>query len=138
MKQNILYWIITGLFSAFMIFSSIGGLKPEPETVVYLHDHLGYPIYFIQWISVFKIIGAIAILLPMVPARVKEWAYFGFFIDLVTGAYSFFAVGDPVAQWAPMFLFIAVLVWAYVLHHRQLRKTRSFQELYVEDRVPIA
>ena len=122
MKKNIVYWLVTGLFSAFMIFSSIGGLTLDPQAVVYLHDHLGYPVYFIQWISFFKIIGAVAILLPMMPARVKEWAYFGFFVDLVTGAYSFYAVGDPVSQWAPMFLFIAVLVLAYMLHHRRITR----------------
>ena len=84
-RLNTTYWIITGLFSAFMIFSSIGGITLDPQAVEMLHDHLGYPIYFIQWLSVIKLIGAIAILLPMVPANVKEWAYFGFFLDLVSG-----------------------------------------------------
>ena len=118
-RLNTTYWIITGLFSAFMIFSSIGGITLDTQAVEMLHDHLGYPIYFIQWLSVIKLIGAIAILLPMVPANVKEWAYFGFFIDLVTGMYSFIAVGDPVSGWAPMLLFVAVLVTAYVLHHKR-------------------
>jgi hypothetical protein len=118
-RLNIDYWIITGLFSAFMIFSSVGGITLDPQAVEMLHDHLGYPIYFIQWLSVIKLIGAIAILLPMVPANVKEWAYFGFFLDLVSGLYSFIAVGDPVSGWAPMLLFVAVLVAAYVVHHKR-------------------
>lgn len=71
-RINIAYWIITGLFSAFMIFSSIGGVTLDENAVAYLHDHLGYPLYFIQIISVAKILGAIAIVLPMVPTRVKE------------------------------------------------------------------
>ncbi len=120
-KLTITYWIITALFSAFMIFSSYGGLVLLPDAVAFLHDHLGYPNYFIQWISVMKIIGAIAILLPFVPARVKEWAYFGFFIDLATATFSFHSVGDPVSGWAPMIVFIAVLVLAYVLHHKRLK-----------------
>lgn len=119
-KLNITYWIITALFSAFMIWSSLGGLKLDEQTVAFLHDHLGYPLYFIRLISVAKIIGAIAILLPFVPARVKEWAYFGFFIDLVAATYSFAAVGDPVSGWAPMFLFIGVLIAAYLMHHKRL------------------
>ena len=119
-RISIAYWIITTLFSAFMIFSSIGGITLNEQAVAYLHDHMGYPLYFIQFISLAKIIGAIAILVPMVPARVKEWAYFGFFIDLVAAVYSFIALGDPVAQWAPMFLFIAVLLVAYWLHHQRL------------------
>lgn len=118
---NTTYWIVTTLFSAFMIFSSIGGITLPPEAVAMLHEHLGYPLYFIQLVSYAKIVGAIAILLPMVPARVKEWAYFGFFIDLVAAIISFAAVGDPVATWAPMFLFVVVLILAYVLHHKRLK-----------------
>lgn len=117
---NIAYWIITPLFSAFMIFSSVGGLALDEQTVAYLHDHMGYPLYFIKIISLAKILGAVAILLP-VPARVKEWAYFGFFIDLVVAVLSFVALGDPIAMWTPMFLFIGVLIVAYILHHKRLQ-----------------
>ena len=119
-RINLAYWIITALFSAFMIFSSIGGLTLNEQAVDYLHVKMGYPLYFIQFISVAKIIGAIAILLPMLPARVKEWAYFGLFIDLVAAVISFWAIRDPVSTWAPMFLFIAVLLVAYWLHHERL------------------
>lgn len=119
-KLNTTYWIVTALFSAFMIFSSYGGLTLEANAVALMHDHLGYPHYFIRWISAAKILGAIAILLPFVPARVKEWAYFGFFIDLCTATFSFLAVGDPVSGWGFMLLFIAVLVLAYWLHHKRL------------------
>ncbi|MGV9011445.1 MAG: DoxX family protein [Flavobacteriales bacterium] len=118
-RINIIYWIITVLFSAFMIFSSIGGITLDPRAVELMHDHLGYPNYFIQWISVCKLIGAVAILLPMVPARLKEWAYFGFFVDLLTALISFIAVGDPIADWAPMLLFVAVLVAAYAVYHKR-------------------
>ena len=120
-RTNTAYWIITALFSAFMIFSSIGGLLLTPEAVDYRHIKMGYPTYFIRIISVAKIMGAIAILLPMVPARVKEWAYFGLFIDLVVAVISFWAIGDPFSVWAPMFLFIAVLLVAYRLHHTRLK-----------------
>lgn len=120
-KLNITYWIVNALFCVFMIFSSIGGITLHPDAVAMLHDHLGYPLYFIQLISYAKVVGAITILLPMVPARVKEWAYFGFFVDLVAAIVSFAAVGDPLSQWAPMFLFVGVLVWAYMVHHRRLQ-----------------
>ncbi|MBX2979085.1 MAG: DoxX family protein [Flavobacteriales bacterium] len=124
-RLNITYWIVTALFSAFMIFSSIGGLTLQEQAVEYLHDKMGYPLYFIRMISVSKILGAIAILLPFVPARVKEWAYFGLFIDLVAALFSFWAIGDPIGIWAPMFLFIAVLIFAYVLHHKRLAVTST-------------
>ncbi len=44
-------------------------------------DGLGYPVYFIQYISVAKLIGAIVILIPGLN-RIKEWAYAGLFFDL--------------------------------------------------------
>jgi hypothetical protein len=117
---NIAYWIVTALFSAFMIFSSAGGLTLQPDAVALMHDHMGYPLYFLRIISAAKIIGAIAILLPFVPARVKEWAYFGFFTDLSVATLSFAALGDPVSQWWPMLVFIGVLIAAYLLHHKRL------------------
>lgn len=120
-RINIAYWIITALFAAFMIFSSFGGLTLEKQSVDLMNVHLGYPLYFIQWISVMKIIGAIAILLPFVPARLKDLAYFGFFIDLATAVFSFVALGDPLTSWSPMLLFIGVLFLAYWLHRKRLQ-----------------
>ena len=92
-----------------------------PEAVAMLHDKLGYPNYFIQFLSVCKALGSIAILLPMLPARVKEWAYFGFFLDLFTGMYSFIAIGESASQWAGILIFIAILLVAYWLHHERLK-----------------
>lgn len=120
-RINIAYWIITALFSAFMVFSSFGGLTLEKQAVDLMNVHLGYPLYFIQWISVMKIIGAVVILLPFVPARLKDLAYFGFFIDLATAVFSFIAVGDPPSSWWPMLLFIGFLFLAYWLHLKHLK-----------------
>jgi hypothetical protein len=120
-RINIAYWIVTALFCAFMVFSSFGGLKLQKQAVDLMNVHLGYPLYFIQWISVAKIIGAVAILLPFVPARLKDLAYFGFFIDLATAVFSFIAVGDRMADWWPMLLFIAFLLLAYWLHRKRLQ-----------------
>ncbi len=119
-RINIAYWTVTALFSAFMIFSSIGGITLNEQAVAFMHDHMGYPLYFIRFISVAKVLGAVAILLPMIPQRVKEWAYFGFFVDLTGAIYSFAALGDPISGWALMFVFIAVLILAYWLHHERL------------------
>ena len=39
--------------------------------------------------------GVAALLVPMVPARLKEWAYAGFAITLVSALIAHLAVGDP-------------------------------------------
>ncbi len=102
---NILYWVFTILFSVLMIFSSVGGIGPTEEVKKMFHEGLGYPIYFIQFISVAKIIGSVAILIPGLN-KIKEWAYAGLFFDLAGATYSGFAT-------APSFdpRILGMLIW---------------------------
>lgn len=102
---NTLYWIFTILFAGLMIFSAIGGIQPSEETIKMLHDGLGYPVYFIQFISIAKILGAVAILVPGLK-RIKEWAYAGLFFDLAGAVYSGIAAAKGVD---PKMLFM--LAW---------------------------
>lgn len=84
---NLVYWISTVIFAALMIFSAVGGLQPTPEAIQFMHDVLGYPVYFIQFISIAKLIGSVVILIPGL-SRIKEWAYAGLFFDLAGAVYS--------------------------------------------------
>jgi len=85
---NIIYWISTILFSGLMIFSAVSGLQPTQQAIQLIHDGLGYPVYFIQFISFAKLIGSIVLLIPGLPRSVKEWAYAGLFFDLASVIYS--------------------------------------------------
>jgi len=114
-----LYWTFTILFAALMIFSAVGGIQPSQQAIELIHDGLGYPIYFIQFISVAKLIGALAILIPNFN-RIKEWAYAGLFFDLLAAIYSGIASSgkfDP--------LMISLLIWiipgilSYVFWHKR-------------------
>src|SRR6267154_1359542 len=96
-KTNIFYWIFTGLLAVLMLFSALGGLKPGPDGVE-LFKHLGYPLYLFPFLSVAKLLGIVAILVPGYP-RVREWAYAGFVFDLAGATYSFISVGDPAKAW---------------------------------------
>jgi hypothetical protein len=84
-------------------------------------DHLGYPHYFVAYIGLAKMVGAVVLVLPGLP-RLKEWAYAGLFYDLLTATFSFYAVGDPVVQWLPMLVFMVVLFASYMLYHRRLSR----------------
>jgi len=113
MKRTIqLYWIFTGLFAALMAFSSLGGIKPSEDAIKLLHDSLGYPVYFIRFISIAKLLGIIAILIPGLK-KIKEWAYAGLFFDLAGATYSNFAVGG----FDPKTLFILIWVVAGILSY---------------------
>jgi len=63
------------------------------------------------------VLGAIVILVPGYP-RLKEWAYAGYFFDLAGATFCFIASGFPVAAWAPMFIFIALLLGSYFTYHK--------------------
>jgi hypothetical protein len=84
---NLIYWVSTIIFAALMIFSAVGGIQPTKEAIQLMHDFLGYPVYFIQFISIAKLIGSIIILIPGLN-RIKEWAYAGLFFDLASAIYS--------------------------------------------------
>jgi DoxX-like family len=102
---NILYWVFTILFGALMIFSSVGGIGPNEQTIEILHKFLGYPIYFIHFISWAKIIGVFVLLIPGYPT-IKEWAYAGLFFDLTAAVYSGVAAAG---KFDPMML--TMLMW---------------------------
>ena len=90
--RTIAYWTTTILIAFFI--GSGGGAQlvqyfRNPHGVVPL---LGYPMYFFGILGFWKVLGAIAILVPRYP-RLKEWAYAGIFFDLTGAAVSCAAVG---------------------------------------------
>lgn len=115
-KTNILYWVFTGLFAAFMLLSAIPDIISDPVAVQGMHVELGYPAYFIPFIGVAKLLGAIAILVPGYP-RIKEWAFAGFAFDLLGATYSIIAIGK--SDWMFMALPLLFLVIAYALYHKR-------------------
>lgn len=119
-KIAIIYWISTGLFAAFMLMSAIPDVINHPMAVEIIHNHLGYPTYFLQFVGTAKILGAVAILIPGFP-RVKEWAYAGLAFDLIAALYSHICVGDPFSQWAIIFLPATLLIVSYIFHHKKLK-----------------
>ncbi|MDX1938557.1 MAG: DoxX family protein [Flavihumibacter sp.] len=102
--NNILYWVTTILFAGFMIWSSVPGAMKNEQAIAFMNGMLGYPIYFIVFISVAKIAGSVALLIPGLN-KIKEWAYAGLFFDLAGALYSVNAVAN---KFEPGSLFIAL------------------------------
>lgn len=122
-KTKIAYWIFTVLFVFMMAGSAIPDIMMHPMAVKGMHDDLGYPVYFIPFIGIVKVLGVIAILVPGFP-RVKEWAYAGLVFDLIGATFSIIAIGKPVSDWAPMVLPIGLAIASYSLYHK-LRKEKN-------------
>ena len=89
--KSIVYWTTTILVAFFMTggISQILQYSANPHGVV---PELGYPMYFFVILGIWKVLGAIAILVPRFP-RLKEWAYAGIFFDLTGAAATWAAVG---------------------------------------------
>ena len=120
--NNIVYWVTTILFAALMIFSAAGGIQPTKQAIQILHDGMGYPIYFIQYISVAKIVGSIAILIPGLNRTIKEWAYAGLFFDLAGAIYSGVAsAGKFDAMMLTMLIWIIPGVLSYYFWKKKIK-----------------
>jgi hypothetical protein len=104
-----------------MIFSSIGNIMNIQEAKDLVSTHLGYPNYFIPFIGWAKLLGGLAIIIPGIPGRVKEWAYAGLFYDLIAAMYSVMAVGDPASAWMFFLLFIAFGAVSYIFYLKKLK-----------------
>jgi hypothetical protein len=117
-KINILYWTITGIFGAFMMFSAIPDITMEPDAVKMISGQLGYPEYILPFLGVAKALGVIAILIPGFP-RIKEWAYAGLFFDLVGATYSAIAVEGLQPSMSFMILPLSFLFVSYGLYNKR-------------------
>jgi hypothetical protein len=115
-KINIIYWVLTALFAALMLGSAIPDVLSAPVAVKGMHEDLGYPVYFIPFIGVAKVLGVIAILTPGFD-RIKEWAYAGLIFDLIGATFSILAVGKP--DWIFMILPLALATASYVFYHKR-------------------
>jgi uncharacterized membrane protein YphA (DoxX/SURF4 family) len=110
--KNVLYWVTTILGPASFVMGGVIQMNHAPEVAATL-NHLGYPLYFATILGIWKILGAVATVVPGLP-RLKEWAYAGFVFDLTAAAASHAYAGDaPSDIIAPLVFLVPVLLsWA--------------------------
>jgi len=103
-----------------LLVGIVGGVVDiiQPQGVLDMANHLGYPLYFFTLLGVFKILGGIAILLPNSFNNLKNIAYYGFSFDFIFASYSHYSVGDPFLKIIiPLFLLI-LLFTSYFLKQK--------------------
>lgn len=113
---KIIFWITTTII--FLGEGVIPALTSQSEMSIQGITHLGYPIYFITLLTVFKCLGALALIIPKVPARVKEWAYAGFMIDFLSAFVSIWAVDGFNGTLALPLIAVVLLVLSYTNYHK--------------------
>ncbi|MBZ5583060.1 MAG: DoxX family protein [Acidobacteriia bacterium] len=117
-KNRIAYWVATVFVASIMTVS--GGLAiTHAAPMMKALAHLGYPPYFGNLLGVGKLAGVVVLLLPGV-AKLKEWAYAGFAITVISAAYSHFCSGDGLMALDPL-VTLAALVVSYRLRPENRR-----------------
>ena len=110
-KDKSIYWITTGLIGFVMLFSMYKMYTPE-------YDRFGLPGYLRDELSVFKILGLIVLFLPQFPTRMKEWAYSGFGIVLISAIVAHYNTGDTLIRSLEPIIFFIILVVSNIYLHK--------------------
>jgi hypothetical protein len=115
-KDKIIFWVST---TAIFLFEGVmTALTSQSEMAVQGITHLGYPVYFGTMLAVFKVLGSLALIIPQIPKRVKEWAYAGFAFDFIAAFVSLAVVdGFTGITFFPLGV-LAVLAVSYIYYHK--------------------
>jgi len=122
-RNKLTYWIATIWLSLGMV--STGAVQllkvQEGQGGADMITHLGYPIYFLTILGIWKILGVVAVLVPKFPI-VKEWAYAGFFFVMTGAVISHIALGDSINEiWpASLLLILTMISWYFRPQDRKI------------------
>lgn len=110
-KNKIIFWTTTVLVAGMMLFSGFLYLSSEELKAAFVH--LGFPDYFRIELGLAKIIGALLLLIPIVPSILRLFAYFGFGLTFISAIIAHLASGDPVNVAVGPFVFLALLAVSF-------------------------
>ena len=115
-RNKIIYWIATIWLALGMLSTGIVQLfkGKAGQGGVDMITHLGYPVYLLTILGIWKILGVVAVLIPKFPL-LKEWAYAGFFFVMSGAIFSHIASGDSVNEIFPslLLLILTVVSWYF-------------------------
>jgi len=112
------FWIFTALFCLEMTFTAYWELLRLPDAA-HAFARLGFPAAsFRAELSLAKIAGVIVLLIPTLPARLKEWAYAGFAFNLVSALIAHFSIHDRHLAFVPSTITSVLWLGSYLCYHR--------------------
>ncbi len=114
-KDTVIYWVFTSLI---VLMDAVPAIGFNTTAAIEGIRHLGFPGYFRIELALGKIIGGILLILPLVPARLKEWAYVGFGISLISAIIGHLAVDKGFGEVIPALVGLGILTVSYVYFHK--------------------
>lgn len=112
-RNKIIYWGATGFLAFGMLTQGIAQIT-HTKGYVDIIIHLGYPVYFLTILGVWKILGVVAVLIPKFQL-LKEWTYAGFFFVMSGAIFSHIALSDSMKEIFPslFLLLLSVASWHF-------------------------
>ncbi|HVF96814.1 MAG TPA: DoxX family protein [Flavisolibacter sp.] len=110
------YWFTTAVI--FLFEGVVPALTSNTTLAVEGIRHLGYPDYFRTMLTVFKVAGAVVLILPFVKTKIKEWAYAGFTITMLSAFVSHWAVDGLSGQTFFPLVMLAILATSYIFYQK--------------------
>jgi hypothetical protein len=122
-NDKVIYWTTTGIVCGVMVFSAINfNLRNPYGPMKGAFVHLGLPNYFRIELTAAKALGVLALLVPRVPLKLKEFAYAGFAITLISASIAHFSSGDSLMFIVDPLIFLALLLVSYSYFSRSTRE----------------
>ncbi len=115
-KYKVYFWISTGFI--FLMEGVMPALTSQTELAKEGISHLGYPQYFGNALVIFKVLGVLALVIPNLPKRIKEWAYAGFVFDFLFASISHGVVDGINFQTFLPLIVLLILIVSYVNYNR--------------------
>lgn len=107
-RDKVIYWTATGLLAAGMVMSAFMYLTRNPQ-LMQSFKYAGYPEYFVTLLGIAKLLGSIALVVP-VWSKLKEWAYAGFAFTFIGAIWTHVATSTP---WMAPFIALVLLSVSY-------------------------
>ena len=114
--NKIIYWTTTGIVAAIMAWSGVNFSFNEQMRGAFVH--FGLPDWFRIELAVAKILGVLALTVPATPDRLKEFAYFGFALTIVSACVAHISSGDGIVRGLEPLVFLGFLTISYLYYHK--------------------
>ena len=115
--NKIIYWTTTGIVAAIMAWSGVNFSFNEQMRGAFVH--FGLPDWFRIELAVAKILGVLAMTVPATPGTLKEFAYFGFALTIISACVAHISSGDGILRGLEPLVFLGFLTISYLYFHKR-------------------
>ena len=121
-KNKIIFWTATIII--FIFEGVFPAFTSQTEPAKQGLRHLGYPQYFGNALAVFEVLGALALVIPPIPKRIKELAYAGSAFNFLFASISHLSVdGFGFSALFPLII-LGILVTSYI-YYQKINSTKA-------------